>query len=403
MKFFLNLLFFTFLCLLIHHSYADEAHSQQNTLEEHKCSWDSDLASPNLKKELAKLKQSLTIFKIGSPGFNLSKDFGRILADIEKDFPAHEKYWDIYNVHQWRNITPHSMIGMSSSGKIYVLEFEHTSVSSVKEYFIDQGKGFCELVVEVYRDVMFCGGYQGLIQPVLEIETSLASDTPLHVRWTKDVESLGESATSFYNTFYDFGDKASKGDVMRSLKAIARLPINVVDISLKTANKTIALPFDLIRTSIDALLEEDLNSEQKVMKTIVENNDYDVELTLNGDKFGGYAWFNPVPNDLSTTIQADSHLTLISENKEERLANLTGHWRVEFPGELNGTRFISQWNILGKPYLFVGEVDGQIDVEIKGYILELEKGVAILGQVLPAPIYYERLEEEAVGKFYFND
>ena len=370
---------------------------ERNYLSSEKVGWDVE----------GSVSDELKALRVGSPRCNFAKDIKRVVAYIEGSTPGIESNArELFRVESWVNVKPNTLFGFTFDGRLVILEFENAHPNTFKEYMVSQGKGILELPVQITLDLGLAAFGQCLLQPFTEVGTAVISSEPLHVRWTNDAKSLGESVTSFYHTAYDLGDKASQGDIMRSLKAIARLPINVVDLTLKTANKTIALPFDLIRTSIDGLLKKDLSAQEEVKQTIIENSDYDVEMNIANEYFSGF-WS---AYDGSLTLKGAENTLPV------RISNLNAKWNVEIWNTVNWNgskvekaRFIARIDnlkqnyIASGSYLLVGEVDGTIDVEIRGYVLPLDEGIKIVGRNLPYNVYINALEKRNIGRFYFND
>lgn len=221
-----------------------------------------------------------------------------------------------------------------------------------------------------------------------EIVNAVESDS-IGKRYRNSGLAIWDASTGIVYSGIDVFRHLYDLDVTRAESAGARIFHNGVQLGITVLGKTLRFPIDLVMSAINGSGsltfdgENDEEGDRKLMQHVIDDNDYDFDLTLDGMVVVGEATFR------------EDNKGSISLNTGEKF---DFDWiSVHTPSiELFTARFTYD----GKSYVCVGEIDGLFDIDIEGVILP-EKDFERLQ--FENQLSLQEIKDSVIGKFRFDD
>ena len=322
--------------------------------------------------------------RVGTPLYNFIRDGDRLVEDSSNR-------QSLFELEKWSNVGPNDILVLRSfnaygtsldKGDVQIQE------TGVKYFLIHEGRGLVELALEPLLNSFIMGAGKVGLQPTVEIFMALSSNEELSKRLHNDWLAVWDSTKGTGYSLYDIFDKAAEGDVVRSLKAVVRIPFNGADLGLTLANKVLSLPFELLKSGYtvmeDVFIED---QDDALLKRIEANNAYEIiDMKLHGKKVQGWANFHRL--DWVAYYFTSANKTY----------GVNGKWqliRIE-----NERYFYSEIKLNGEDLVFIGTVDGDFDIDIEGKILPKAAFDALAST---KTLSITSVRRAAVGWFHFDD
>ncbi len=192
-------------------------------------------------------------FRNGGLGFNMKNNITRVFNELEGNKETLAAFTNevLLNINRYGEIHKGDVfyvdVRTSKNNEKYV--FVRALSVTERNWLVDQGViAPLEIIVESALGAIILGCDLFVLFPELGSAVTNESVTGAYV---DSGQAIWEAFQSPFFDLYDSGRRLSEGDVMRSVKALTRVPISVIYFGETVALKVIRLPIDIVKSIIN--------------------------------------------------------------------------------------------------------------------------------------------------------
>lgn len=333
--------------------------------------------------------------RVGSPLFNRLRNV--IRNDLDAGRGINNFAEALLKIEDMEGVGPNTLLVIKLkkfSGSVYEANNLRKEFPDWQMYLYDQGKGFIEIFLEngiVYGVLLPLNTVINL--PLAEVLNAFSGDS-IWKRYQNSGLAIWDDTKGIGYALADVPMELIEGDIARSLKALTRVPFCVVELGGTLVTKTLRLPVDLVMSGVLTIRSATNNTKLSTRdraRMVRKNSDYDVTLSFGNKNVEGEA-------TLIRPSRGDSLLVINGERIALR-------WTVfENEDSFLPGMFGATFKFQEKRYLLLGSIDGRLDVEMKGEIIELQEPVELETEAIYNYfVKYWSVTEKAVGVFHFDD